>query len=706
MYTLKLSLNGEVRRVTIQSNAVSFTELRSIAVDLFPSLRSHNNSKTVDNTVHNQYNDFSVYWKDDEGDRVAISSDAELDEAFRMMSTAGKGYLRFELSSVAPTITTSAEVPSQNITVPAHNGITCDECGQSPIIGIRYKCAVRHDFDLCSGCEAKCPQPHPMIKVYDSQENSCANIVVVCQPGKERYKKERDVKFKRHRGVVCDECGCRPICGIRYKCTRRHDYDLCTDCESRKPQPYPMVKVYSPDQCAGGLHIYTSNETISQRPADATIECDINLPAGLGFLRGLFQHPASSSPCSWRERARQESEGPARHRHVRCQICGIKPIVGVRYTCTVRPDYDLCEVCEAKDTPQPFPMVKVYYPEQTATSVPRGRCGGRGSGCQRGFGRQAAAAAAHRAQAHADAVIQEKEAHATRQSMELEEDILSIALEESLNVTSSGELNSSATNMSASEECKSTEDVQSLPQAVASYAPPTTEMSSKTTEEVLPSKHTLIKPMARFVRDVTMPDGSKVQPGTVYLKTWRVRNDGIVDWPEGSTLVNSGGDVLYSGDELRISVPAVRVGDECDLSVHLTAPSKTGRHVGYFRLQSTDGSWFGQRLWSDIRVSEEGMPWQVIDTTSSMTVYDDEEIEEESVPTAPPSEHIEPAPVNDAKVWARELELLAAMGFLDREVIIPLLKEHVHTPADSNGVHSNAEGLQTVVFTLLSNLSA
>eukprot|EP00611_Tribonema_gayanum_P016999 TRINITY_DN2951_c0_g1_i4.p1 TRINITY_DN2951_c0_g1~~TRINITY_DN2951_c0_g1_i4.p1 ORF type:complete len:670 (+),score=225.35 TRINITY_DN2951_c0_g1_i4:159-2168(+) len=35
-----------------------------------------------------------------------------------------------------------------------HTGVRCDVCSVCPIVGTRYKCAVRDDFDLCARCEA------------------------------------------------------------------------------------------------------------------------------------------------------------------------------------------------------------------------------------------------------------------------------------------------------------------------------------------------------------------------------------------------------------------------------------------------------------------------------------------------------------------------------------------------------------------------
>ncbi|OMJ82411.1 hypothetical protein SteCoe_16885 [Stentor coeruleus] len=46
-----------------------------------------------------------------------------------------------------------------------HQNIICDECNVGPIIGIRYKCTVCHDFDLCQSCEDTSNHMHPLVKI-------------------------------------------------------------------------------------------------------------------------------------------------------------------------------------------------------------------------------------------------------------------------------------------------------------------------------------------------------------------------------------------------------------------------------------------------------------------------------------------------------------------------------------------------------------
>lgn len=52
--------------------------------------------------------------------------------------------------------------------VGVHHNVCCDGCHQNPIRGIRYKCSVCNDYDLCAACEATHPhaRQHPFLKLW------------------------------------------------------------------------------------------------------------------------------------------------------------------------------------------------------------------------------------------------------------------------------------------------------------------------------------------------------------------------------------------------------------------------------------------------------------------------------------------------------------------------------------------------------------
>eukprot|EP00604_Paraphysomonas_vestita_P003093 CAMPEP_0174818428 /NCGR_PEP_ID=MMETSP1107-20130205/1094_1 /TAXON_ID=36770 /ORGANISM="Paraphysomonas vestita, Strain GFlagA" /LENGTH=653 /DNA_ID=CAMNT_0016030239 /DNA_START=274 /DNA_END=2235 /DNA_ORIENTATION=+ len=653
------------------------------------------------------------------------------------MCSGGKGYLRFEVKPVSTTTTNTNTTKTTNTktnndnsnenSIPGHQihtGVTCDECGQSPIIGLRFKCSVRSNFDLCQNCETKSIQPFPMVKYYQPVNPGQSTVTVETHPTekscrkfeKAKCKEWKEWKEKKHR-VRCDGCGVKPISGIRYKCTHRPDYDLCSDCESKNPiQPYPMIKIYSPDQVGGGIQVTTQGKN----PDDVTIELDIDVNNGMKILRSVLEPTTTWSP--WRfhnESSTSASSAPSNstsstssneipiHRFVRCNECGMKPITGYRYKCTVRDDYDLCSSCESK-IPQPYPMIKIYNPEQNSQHQGRGFGRGFGRGWHSRCGGRWRAEAAERAQQHFSEVVREKAVQQEKEAMELEEDLISATLEQSI-----------ASGYSTNEESKSS--TESLPQAdafipsapilaTATIASSSSQSHTSHTSQQ-PSRNIISKPMARFVRDVTMPDGTNVQPLSTFMKTWRIRNDGNQSWPEGCFLVNAGGDSLFSGDELRIPVASVHPGEEVDLSVSLTAPSASGRHVGYFRLQDNEGNWFGQRLWSDIRVNEvEDNLWQVVTNDDDDNTEEVEEpIPSQQIPIQPqtpiqiPVQFQQPEPPTDVEIWAKELEILASMGFFDLSVLIPLLRTHVQEPAGPTRFPA-PEKMQAVVLALLSSM--
>merc|ERR1719502_794087 len=109
---------------------------------------------------------------------------------------------------------------------------------------------------------------------------------------------------------------------------------------------------------------------------------------------------------------------------------------------------------------------------------------------------------------------------------------------------------------------------------------------------------------ARFVRDVTIFDGTQMAPSTSFTKIWRLKNTGEVPWPAGSKMLFVGGDQMTSELMVPLSrATPVEPGEEVDVAVEMLAPAELGRYLGYWRLVGPHGRRkFGQRVWCHVQV--------------------------------------------------------------------------------------------------------
>jgi len=110
------------------------------------------------------------------------------------------------------------------------------------------------------------------------------------------------------------------------------------------------------------------------------------------------------------------------------------------------------------------------------------------------------------------------------------------------------------------------------------------------------------KLVARFAKDVTVEDGTQIPPNTSFVKTWRIRNEGIA-WPAGCLLRFVGKHSDDMGGPEFVAVEGVIAPEqEVEISVPLVAPNKPGRYTGYWKMSTPDGRKFGQRVWVSIVV--------------------------------------------------------------------------------------------------------
>jgi hypothetical protein len=115
---------------------------------------------------------------------------------------------------------------------------------------------------------------------------------------------------------------------------------------------------------------------------------------------------------------------------------------------------------------------------------------------------------------------------------------------------------------------------------------------------------------AQFVSDVTVPDGTKFEPGTAFKKTWRLKNIGTCTWSTSYSLVFDSGEKM--GASTSIAFPSsVAPGATVDLTVDMTAPTGAGHYIGYWKFKNASGTLFG------IGVNANKSWWVEINVTSS-----------------------------------------------------------------------------------------
>ncbi|GEM_PF-2223526 len=107
---------------------------------------------------------------------------------------------------------------------------------------------------------------------------------------------------------------------------------------------------------------------------------------------------------------------------------------------------------------------------------------------------------------------------------------------------------------------------------------------------------------AKFVQDLTLPDGGSVYGGQTFTKSWQLRNSGARPWPAGTHLVMQGSSQIMVLSTA--SVDQVERGGSAYVSATLRAPtgSPNSMERDVFRLVGGDGTTFGDELWLRLQI--------------------------------------------------------------------------------------------------------
>ncbi|NXJ69708.1 NBR1 protein, partial [Rostratula benghalensis] len=102
--------------------------------------------------------------------------------------------------------------------------------------------------------------------------------------------------------------------------------------------------------------------------------------------------------------------------------------------------------------------------------------------------------------------------------------------------------------------------------------------------------------------DENLPDGTHLKPGTKFIKHWRMKNTGSVEWSSDTKLKLMWGNLtLASSEKKDVVVPSLPSGQVGTVSVEFVAPNIEGTYTSHWRL-SHRGEQFGPRIWCSIVV--------------------------------------------------------------------------------------------------------
>jgi hypothetical protein len=398
-------------------------------------------------------------------------------------------------------------------------------------------------------------------------------------PSEEQAEEEPQAQGKEavHRGITCDGCGVNPIVGVRYQCTVCPNFDLCKSCEAKGEHAptHPMLQ-----------------------------------------LRG--------SP----------NAGEAVHQNIQCNNCGVVPIRGARFKCTVCHDFDLCDACEQKGE-HSHPMLKMRQPAP---------CRGRGR---------------HGGHPHPHPWMRHHRAH----------------------------WGAHWGGPHRAGQAQGEGPCGGFGPLFRMFAARGGGCKRWNKEPAFGSTSAC----SAFVSDVTLPDGAEIPVGAEMVKTWKFRNDGKEAWPQGTNLVLK----RTRGEFETAALPISRLpnpGEEVELSATLKA-LQPGRGRVVYRLVDNNGIPFG-KLWADVVgvAREETKEPAKVEPVKVEPVKPDPVKEPEPVKPEPKTES--PKAEERPHKYDQALAALAKMGFEDRKRNIRALnKEKGNLERAVIRLLDNAEGM-------------
>jgi hypothetical protein len=124
--------------------------------------------------------------------------------------------------------------------------------------------------------------------------------------------------------------------------------------------------------------------------------------------------------------------------------------------------------------------------------------------------------------------------------------------------------------------------------------------------------------------DVTVSDGTRMKPGEVFSKTWRLENFGSCPWTTNYAVVWFSGENMGVTDVKPFTGP-VKPGQIVDITIDMVSPDQPGTYQSNWKLRNSEGALFGigpngdAPFWARIEVVAENTPTATENPTALAT---------------------------------------------------------------------------------------
>jgi hypothetical protein len=130
-----------------------------------------------------------------------------------------------------------------------HVDVSCDRCGQRPVVGVRYRCSMCANYDLCESCLIRL-EDHSSPTILPPFHDPSHLFLRIPKPSNTSfYPTVVNRSETVHKGITCDGCFTNDIRGYRYICQTCKTLNFCEACEAKGVHPvnHPRTKLATPD---------------------------------------------------------------------------------------------------------------------------------------------------------------------------------------------------------------------------------------------------------------------------------------------------------------------------------------------------------------------------------------------------------------------------------------------------------------------------